>query len=230
MLGSKARYAGLGLSVLLSLSSAALAAGKGKPKTARRAPAASYRAHVQKWHTRLPDASAPLDASGRPKLVLEAINTGVRVELSADTDTGGFAEAERIRASEALRDAKKNRASAVNEKLLNLLYRLQRHFDAPAVRVVSAFRAGGRSEHARGTAADIVLPGVADSELAAHARSFGGGVGLYPTSGFVHVDVRSEPHYWVDSSGPGQKSKARRGPHPTPKKRGAKARPNPHGG
>ena len=40
------------------------------------------------------------------------------------------------------------------------------------------------------------------------------GVGVYSVSGFVHVDVREQPHHWVDASGPGAterpKSRARR--------------------
>jgi hypothetical protein len=33
------------------------------------------------------------------------------------------------------------------------------------------------------------------------------GVGFYPTSGFVHLDVRKGPSfYWVDRSGPGKPS------------------------
>jgi hypothetical protein len=37
------------------------------------------------------------------------------------------------------------------------------------------------------------------------ARSLGAaGVGYYPTSRFVHVDVRDEPYQWTDTSGPGE--------------------------
>jgi len=30
------------------------------------------------------------------------------------------------------------------------------------------------------------------------------GVGYYPNSSFVHLDVRDVPTYWIDYSGPGQ--------------------------
>lgn len=173
----------------------------GKPK--RRATGAAYRAHVKKWHTRDTLAKAPLDEQGRPKLVLENVNDLTRVELVASSDQGEFAETERARAASAL-------GGASDPALLDLLYALQRRFDAPCVRVVSAYRPGGSSEHARGRAADIVIPGVEDRTLASMARSLGGtGVGLYPKSGFVHVDVRERPHYWIDTSGPGEPSRAR---------------------
>lgn len=196
-------------SILLALCASLLAfpvEAAAKPRarpTARRATGAAYRAHVQRWHAKDDAARAPLDARGRPKLVLENINTKERVELEALGDGGGFSEADRARATSVLRGDR-----AADAELLDLLYRLQRHFDAPCVRVVSAYRAGGASQHARGRAADIVIPGVDDAKLAAHARSLGGtGVGLYPKSGFVHVDVRESPHYWVDSSGPGERSR-----------------------
>ena len=35
------------------------------------------------------------------------------------------------------------------------------------------------------------------------------GVGVYPTSGFVHVDVRDRSWFWIDKSGPGRKNRAR---------------------
>ncbi|MCC6903036.1 MAG: YcbK family protein [Polyangiaceae bacterium] len=189
-----------------------------KPKVRpapRRATGAAYQAHVKKWHTAPADARAPTDPSGRPRLVLENVNTGARVELEAGSDDGGFGPAELTRASSVLGDSRKNREREMDSALLDLLYRLQRHFDAPCVRVVSAFRSGGASQHAKGRAADIVIPGVADEKLASVARGLGSvGVGLYPKSGFVHVDVRERPHYWVDASGPGapapHKPRARR--------------------
>jgi uncharacterized protein YcbK (DUF882 family) len=49
---------------------------------------------------------------------------------------------------------------------------------------------GKRSFHMRGMAIDVSLPGrsVADLRRAALAQQ-AGGVGYYPSSGFVHVDV-----------------------------------------
>ena len=35
------------------------------------------------------------------------------------------------------------------------------------------------------------------------------GVGIYPVSGFVHVDVRERSYFWVDTSGPGKRSRVR---------------------
>jgi Bacterial protein of unknown function (DUF882) len=77
----------------------------------------------------------------------------------------------------------------------------------PELKVISAYRLpppGGHSNHGRGRAMDIIVPGVKDEEVAKFARELGySGVGIYPTSGFVHVDVRDRSYFWVDTSGPG---------------------------
>lgn len=230
----RALRAFLGLALALALFSFTTTS-QAKPaprRAAKRATGAAYRAHVARWHLREAGARAPLDERGRPKLVLENINTKERVELTAGSDSGEFAESERARAAQVLGDTRKGEAHSVDAGLIDLLYGLQRHFDAPCVRIISAYRAGGRSQHARGLAADIVLPGVDDKSLASHARSLGGtGVGLYPRSGFVHVDVRSSPHYWVDSSGPGQRSRPVHKKHRKPvSKQGARKGARKHGG
>lgn len=55
------------------------------------------------------------------------------------------------------------------------------------------------SKHLYGMAADIYVEGVPPRELAAIARQImpdWGGVGVYPTQGFVHIDVREEKADW----------------------------------
>jgi hypothetical protein len=55
---------------------------------------------------------------------------------------------------------------------------------------------------------DIVVPGVPDEEVARFAREIGFvGVGVYPASQFVHVDIRPRSYFWVDYSGPHMKNR-----------------------
>jgi len=69
---------------------------------------------------------------------------------------------------------------------------------------------GSRSNHGKGRAVDMVVPGVPDEEVARYARETGFvGVGVYPTSQFVHVDVRPRSYFWVDFSGPHMKNRER---------------------
>jgi hypothetical protein len=96
------------------------------------------------------------------------------------------------------------------------VYRVQTHFNAQEVRVISGYRTPAAiasthgSNHGRGRAIDIVVPGATDEDVAKLVRDMGfTGVGTYPVSGFVHVDVRDRSYFWVDTSGPGGKNRER---------------------
>jgi uncharacterized protein YcbK (DUF882 family) len=100
---------------------------------------------------------------------------------------------------------------AVDPRLYEMLSRIQDHFDGRRVHLVSGFRfqrnEGSRHYHA--SAMDIRIPGVSIRKIRKYADSLdtgGMGIGIYPKSGFVHVDFRApgEPSYrWTDRSGPG---------------------------
>jgi uncharacterized protein YcbK (DUF882 family) len=98
---------------------------------------------------------------------------------------------------------------AYEPRLFAILYYVAQHFDRP-IEVVSAYRVTQRtrssSNHAKGRAIDFVVEKVPRQRLMAYLeRSFSQiGVGWYPRSTFVHVDVRDSTYYWVDRSRPGQ--------------------------
>jgi hypothetical protein len=61
----------------------------------------------------------------------------------------------------------------------------------------------------KGLACDIHIEGVANTELRDYLRrSFQKvGVGYYPNSSFVHLDVRKDRSaFWIDYSGPGDRA------------------------
>lgn len=171
----------------------------------------SYRDMVLRWHQPTPNRQPPTDAQGRPALVLVSLNSGESVALPAQSDSGGFSAASLARATHLLRDLRSGLSHPVEPALLDRVYQAQRHFNAQEVRVVSSFRAPGvrgSGNHGRGRAMDLVLPGVSDKDLAAWAQQLGfTGVGIYPNSGYCHLDVRRESHFWVDRSGPGQRGR-----------------------
>jgi len=175
-----------------------------RSRTAARLP--TYADMRRGWH--VPPSDAPgLTPEGRTLLVFEILNTEERLELAPVRDDGGWTEADLERASHALRDPRNNLEKPIEPRVLDLAYRVQVHFQAKALRVVSCYRRGV-SKHGKGRAIDLVVPGARDDEVARFARSFGFvGVGLYPRSGFVHLDTRPRSYFWVDSSGPGQKSR-----------------------
>lgn len=146
-----------------------------------------------------------------PPLVLVPVGRAERVALVPTSRRGGFDDAALARARAALA-ARSGATHDVHPRLLEILYRAVLHFRAPYVHVISGYRDSARptSRHAQGRAIDFVLPGVSDRRLAAWLRPQGFvGVGIYPTSGFVHLDVRARSYFWRDASGPGQPNRER---------------------
>jgi uncharacterized protein YcbK (DUF882 family) len=144
-------------------------------------------------------------------LVLEAINSGERVELRPERDDGGFPASELDGAARVLHDPRTGNEHPVDPRLLDLVYRIERKFDAQAIRVISGYRTpkpGTHSNHGKGRAMDIIVPGASDEDVASFARTLGFvGVGIYPVSGFVHVDTRTRSFFWIDRSGPRQRNR-----------------------
>jgi uncharacterized protein YcbK (DUF882 family) len=146
-------------------------------------------------------------------LVLQALNHTDHVARAARSERGGFSAEDLDRAAHVLREATSGNEHPIDPKLLDLAYRLQTRFGAHEIRVISGYRTprkNGRSNHGKGRAIDLVVPGATDEEVAKFAREQGFvGVGVYPVSGFLHVDVRERSYFWVDKSGPGKRSRTR---------------------
>jgi len=146
-------------------------------------------------------------------LALYSLNTNDRITLTAATDHGDFAASDLDRAAFVLREPSSGNQHPVEPRLLDLVYRVQTHFQAQEIRIVSAYRTphrGNGSNHGKGRAMDLVVPGASDEDVAKFARELGFvGVGVYPTSGFVHVDARDRSYFWVDQSAPGRKNRER---------------------
>jgi uncharacterized protein YcbK (DUF882 family) len=99
----------------------------------------------------------------------------------------------------------------IDQQLIRLLVRVSDHFGGRPVRIVSGYRPWSatqytpHSRHNLGQAVDFSIPGVPNSVVRDYCRSLGKvGVGYYPNSSFVHLDVRETKTYWVDYSGPGE--------------------------
>lgn len=201
----------------IALTSAAFAYGetpRPHPRNVAQRPAAkaapkTYQQAMVGWHAPV-GKTAPVDATGRPMLVLRAINRNEKVELTAATDAGGFSARDLDRAAFALR-AMSGDEHPVEPRTLNIIYRIQTHFQAAEIRIVSGYRvprANSHSNHGKGRAIDFIVPGTPDAEVAKFAREIGFvGVGIYPTSQFVHVDVRPRSYFWIDYSAPGKKNR-----------------------
>jgi len=169
-------------------------------------------ARTQAWHAIASDASLRTDDQGRAMLVLRSLNRSEHTVLRARDASGGFDAESLDQAAHVLRDASGNE-HPIEPRLIDVVYRIQTHFGAPEIRVLSGYRSArgaSSSNHGKGRAIDFIVPGVRDDEVAKVAREQGfTGVGIYPVSGFVHVDVRDKSYFWVDSSGPGKRGRIR---------------------
>lgn len=165
------------------------------------------------WHQAAPGAKAPVDATGRVQLVLQGLNHPDRAVLTAQSEKGGFSAQDLDRAAHILRDPRTGNEHPVDPRTLDLVYRVAAHFGTPEVRIISGYRTprpGSHSNHGNGRAIDCVFAGTSDEDVAKFAREEGfSGVGTYPVSGFVHLDVRDRSYFWVDYSGPGKKNRTR---------------------
>jgi uncharacterized protein YcbK (DUF882 family) len=193
---------------LVLISTAALAQTPGK-----RRPPTGYAANVRAWHTPSPGARPPVDDAGHPLLVLRALNTADHAAFPAAGPMGGFSASDLDHAASVLRDPGTGARYPVEPRLIDLAFRVQQHFAAEEIRVLSGYRVpvrGGTSNHGKGRAMDLIVPGARDEDVATFARTLGFvGVGIYPVSGFVHLDVRDRSYFWSDSSGPGRRNRER---------------------
>jgi uncharacterized protein YcbK (DUF882 family) len=146
-------------------------------------------------------------------LTLQALNMPDHVTIAASSEHGGFSAEDLDRAAHVLRDPRTGNEHPVDPRVLDLVYRVAVHFAAHEVRIISGYRTprnGSHSNHGKGRAIDLVVPGASDEDVARFAREQGFvGVGVYPTSGFVHLDVRERSYFWVDYSGPGKRNRTR---------------------
>ncbi|MCC7536647.1 MAG: DUF882 domain-containing protein [Deltaproteobacteria bacterium] len=110
-------------------------------------------------------------------------------------------------------------AKQVHPRLVRLLARVSDHFGGRTLEIISGYRPPGvgptrHSRHHLGHAVDLRVRGVPNTALRDFCRTFDHvGVGYYPNSSFIHLDVRRSSTHWIDWSGPGERPRyGRRNP------------------
>lgn len=123
-------------------------------------------------------------------------------------DTAGKPDPKaRARLARFLRDRETDEEKRPHTRLMRVLASLADHFNGRTIIVVSAYRSEGddTSRHASGQAVDIRVEGVPNETLRDYCLTLQRvGVGYYPRSSFIHIDVRDREVYWVDWSRPGE--------------------------
>lgn len=96
----------------------------------------------------------------------------------------------------------------IDPKLIRLIASISDKFGGRELRIVSGYRTKSfvaASQHKKGRALDFSIPGIPNEALRDYLRTLDDvGVGYYPNSSFVHLDVRGYNSYWIDYAGPGE--------------------------
>jgi uncharacterized protein YcbK (DUF882 family) len=149
-------------------------------------------------------ASIMAATTGARRLSLSNLHTGEKVKLDYWID-GRYEPAALAEANRVLRDYRTGEVHPIEPRLFDLLHALQQNLESNAAyEVISGYRSpqtnaalharssgvASNSLHMQGMAMDVRLPDRALAKLHDAALALGqGGVGFYPTSDFVHVDV-----------------------------------------
>lgn len=148
-------------------------------------------------------------ASGVLKLRSDNLQESLEVQLYRPD--GSYDEAALAQLDNIFRCKRTQEVRAMDPRLYDQLARIADHFEGKEIEVVSGFRFAERSSsrHYHASAMDLRVKGVSTREMYAYAQSLdrgGMGIGIYPHSGFIHVDYRApgeNSYRWTDYSGPG---------------------------
>lgn len=150
------------------------------------------------------------DVAYKKSLSLYNIHTGENINTTFWAD-GSYIPEALSQMNHLLRDYRTSTATDMDTELFDLLYSIRTSFDTTKpFNVISGYRSpetnamlnkhssgvAKKSLHMQGKAIDINLPGHNLSDLKKIAMNLQqGGVGYYPSSDFVHVDVGRVRHW-----------------------------------
>jgi hypothetical protein len=96
----------------------------------------------------------------------------------------------------------------VPDRLIRLMVEVSDTFGGRPIHIVSGYRTTSYfrdSRHKTSQAMDFAVVGVPNSAVRDYLLTQSNvGVGYYPNSSFLHLDVRGRSTYWVDYAGPGE--------------------------
>jgi uncharacterized protein YcbK (DUF882 family) len=150
---------------------------------------------------------------------LYAENLAEEAKVNIYKADGSFDDASLAKLDELFRCRQTGEVRSVRPELYEQLSRISDHFGGDKrVELISGFRYAERSSsrHFHASAMDIRIKGVSIREMYKYAESLDGGdmgIGLYPTSNFIHVDYRApgeRSYRWTDLSGSGSGKKAKK--------------------
>jgi uncharacterized protein YcbK (DUF882 family) len=151
-----------------------------------------------------PALASQARSAAERRLCFHNLHTGEKADLAYWVQ-GGYVPESLAEINHVLRDYRTGEVAAIDTRLLDLLHRVDAALaSSQPFEVISGYRSPAsnlmlvetttgvakHSLHMEGKAIDIRIPGVSLAHL--HRTGLmlrGGGVGYYPASDFVHVDV-----------------------------------------
>jgi uncharacterized protein YcbK (DUF882 family) len=201
---NRARIRAWAVALVLALAPSAIPAAPAAATPASPAPPASKKDLAAA--AKSPHHGTPPVPGTHPARLVNLYNSWTREWLAVDAASlPAAATVDRF-----LRDHFTNKTTAMEPRLIGVLLAAAAGFHSDVIDVVSGFRhpkynlilrkkghqVARDSEHSHGNAVDFFVPGVPAQALEAWARARRlGGVGLYPESGFVHMDT-GPIRYW----------------------------------
>ncbi|MBP5286660.1 MAG: YcbK family protein [Elusimicrobiales bacterium] len=154
----------------------------------------------------IPPAPAPQNFGGNGSITIRRNESKEVITVTYRNKDGSYDQAALDKINHIMRCYEDNSERDIAVKLVELLDAIEDHFGKKGITVLSGYRtpeynrkikgAAKNSLHILGWAADIRIPGYKSSQISTFARKkYAGGVGYYPYTGFVHVDVGSV-RYW----------------------------------
>src|SRR5712671_699186 len=141
---------------------------------------------------------------------LHHVHTGEDLTITYKRD-GRYDEAALKKLNWLLRDWRRNEDTRMDPRLIDVVWEVSREFNAQSpIQIICGYRAPATnamlrrrsrgvaqfSQHTLGRAMDFNIPGVSlEAQREIGLRLQRGGVGYYPSSGFVHLDVGSVRHW-----------------------------------
>jgi uncharacterized protein YcbK (DUF882 family) len=201
------------VAVLAWLALAAPPSRAGAEKPVRAKPASALAARRSTDQLKPPGKARAKPPKNAP-VVLYAINRREAMALKLRDSRGRPVKGMQRQFDHFLRCHYTNVQHKMDPRLMRLLYQTGRHWPGHRVEVVSGYRhptvaKNPHSPHMKGLACDFRVEGVKAAELRDYLRrTFDRiGVGYYPNSSFVHLDVRKDKSaFWIDYSGPGERA------------------------
>ena len=139
------------------------------------------------------------------------VRTDETLELPLELCNGRINEEAMKRVSALTNSVSKPTDFNLHPRLIKMMQTVANHYPGKRLEVISAQRRRqndiNESYHNKGQALDFRIEGVSNRALVTYLRSLDKvGVGFYPNSVFVHLDVRDKNAYWIDYSAPGEKA------------------------